>query len=277
MSDPARAMCSSAGQMVWSKDKDGISHYGICYAPSAIGAQIGPTSIGEKCVENSYFVLETNQYCCKNPRIYIKGQRFSAHHPVCGDTMAEFDSETQKIRVTNTASTSGTAAQVNAVTGAGLGNLDFSPLTLLTKKNEWKEVGKVTCVGQAGMLVKMIGTDRAEMCAPGTPPIRGPGYQSWMCDGTYIKPHRYHCCKLQDGTVHCVPKFSDQTARAACMCTGALAPDEAPDLHAASSAAGEATVAHASLDLVAATFAALAPPRAAARRRCSRRQGRSFL
>jgi len=219
-------MCGAEGQMIWTKDKDGVSHHSVCYAPSMIGEQWGPAGSSKRCDDGTYFMLQLPRYCCKHPRLHAHGHRYEAANPVCGDLAAEFDPETQKVRVIGGPESTGTPQDFEAVANAGLGKFSLSPLAFHARStgSRWMDSSKTTCTGAEGVLVKWRGdSQRAELCNPGSPPVRGNGYSSWACEGSYTEERRFHCCRI-DGQMDCVPDFSDETARSGCDCDGVGGP-----------------------------------------------------
>merc|ERR1740123_3019224 len=86
---------------------------------------------------------------------------------------------------------------------------------------QWQPSRNARCHGQKGTLVKWTHSKpagRAEMCKSGTPPVQGPGYDSWECDGVSTVEHRLHCCTVL-GKLHCAKSLADGTAATACACS----------------------------------------------------------
>eukprot|EP00933_Yihiella_yeosuensis_P051335 TRINITY_DN49254_c0_g1_i1.p1 TRINITY_DN49254_c0_g1~~TRINITY_DN49254_c0_g1_i1.p1 ORF type:complete len:288 (-),score=44.86 TRINITY_DN49254_c0_g1_i1:330-1193(-) len=228
------ATCSAAGEMMWHKTADGSDSYSLCYAPALREGSLGPSGTRGtfQCDRNSYFMVEAPRFCCQKPRIDIDGKTIKAQAEVCGDTQAEFNPETQEYRLVRGPSGAGTPEQMEEFFNAGFGDENPSPVGLNALNGHtpdpWATVNSQTCKGSKGTLVKFLGKNgRAEMCPTGTKPINGgPGYMSFVCDGSYTKEVRLHCCKV-DGHVRCVKDLRDASVTSSnCNCSQSIFSDQ---------------------------------------------------
>lgn len=270
--DMTGQMCDADGEMIWGKSPEGEDQYSLCYAPSTREGQLGPSGGHLQCDTGSYFMVEVPRFCCKNPRMEVAGERVEAKGPICGDLLAQFEPESQEIKFVRGPATTATAGQLEKLVDSGFGNKTPSRIAFeaMKQSGDWRPIINSRCNGVWGTLVKWTHSDppdRAEMCNTGTPPVRGPGYSSWACDGSYTVEAQLHCCSVK-GRMHCVKGFVDNTAKKTeqCNCLGIGGPKEEAPM---------AGVKKAAWSLAAA--APGAPPRGRRRHGASGRAGRRFL
>lgn len=217
--------CPADGEMLWGKSTDDVDHYSLCYAPTMKAGNPGPSGGMLQCDENSYFMVEAPQFCCKNPRIEMGGKRIETKAEVCGDLLAEFNQGSQKLRLKRGPTSTGSSDQMAELDANSLGDDMPSPIAYWQAQqgNDWRPLNGARCRGRSGTMIAWTQSNppgRAEMCPTGTPPVRGQGYASWACDGSYTKEKVYHCCKVK-GRLHCVRNFSEQPEGVgACHCLG---------------------------------------------------------
>lgn len=173
-----------------------------------------------QCDKDSFVIVETPSFCCKNPRIQIGGEIKKAKAPrVCGDLKAEFDQGNQKIRYVRGPATTAGPQQLDNLLSAGLGKMVPSPIAMqaLRDSKEWSLIAGTKCKGRDGTLLEWTGTGRVELCPTGTTPVGGEGYSSWQCDEGYKEEVRLFCCSVK-GRVKCVRKLNDKSAELGCRC-----------------------------------------------------------
>lgn len=214
--------CLATGEMLWEKSADNHNHYELCYAPTPIRGDDRPTGGTISCDEGSYFLVESPKFCCEKPRIELKtaGKTAQASGEVCCDTLAEFDEQSQKIKVVRGPTSTGTPEQMAALNVSG--HVVPSPIAFdaMKDKDLWKPVLNVKCKGADGMAIRWPNSNppRAELCPPGTTPVGGAGYASWACDSLVTKENMLHCCRVK-GHLVCVNRFTDQTNKSQCDCS----------------------------------------------------------
>mmetsp|Transcript_45020 Transcript_45020/g.90884 ORF Transcript_45020/g.90884 Transcript_45020/m.90884 type:complete len:294 (+) Transcript_45020:142-1023(+) len=231
--------CSPEGEMLWEKTSDGRDIYSLCYAPSLREGSLGPTGGHQQCDAGSYFTVEAPRFCCRRPRIDIAGHQEQAKGQVCGDLMAEFEQEGQRLRVVRGPTSSASQQQLAELSTSGLGSAAPSPLAFHAMKDvgKWRQVGHRRCGGRSGTLIAWRHSDppgRAELCPTGTAPVHGYGFASWACDGVYTQERYIHCCKVK-GHLHCVNNLGEHRAWSQCNCKGPRGGQETGDAPVASS------------------------------------------
>eukprot|EP00928_Gymnodinium_smaydae_P090127 TRINITY_DN73975_c0_g1_i1.p1 TRINITY_DN73975_c0_g1~~TRINITY_DN73975_c0_g1_i1.p1 ORF type:complete len:325 (+),score=49.03 TRINITY_DN73975_c0_g1_i1:125-1099(+) len=237
--------CSSAGEMIWTRDNAGLDKFTLCYAPAKAEFPPGPSTGHIECDPGSKFTVDAPQICCANPRMqndFTEGKKVKASGEVCGDMMMDFDPVSQKARFVRGPSLSGTNEQLSDLLKSGLGGDTPSPVAIKAYQDgkEWNMLDKMICNGRRGTIVKFVGEERAEFCPTGTFPVRGDEYASWMCDASYTKEKAYHCCSVL-GKTRCVNKLVDKSAADSCRCqafgNSRLMPDSIDKLPVESSCA----------------------------------------
>lgn len=226
--------CSASGDMIWSKDELGDDKFAMCYAPSLVEESPGPTSGHFECDKGTKFTADVPKFCCHNPRMQnaMTGMnRVTADNEVCGDMLAEFDNENQRIRFTGGPSGSFTYADLAKLQDAGYGEIAPSPLALKAMHDgwNWKNASRSVCLGKSGTMIR-DGKDY-EFCPTGTQPMKGPEYASWLCDGLYTHQSKLHCCSLK-GQTRCVKNFVDRSGVDECHVNAFGDKAEVPDSEA---------------------------------------------
>lgn len=208
--------------MVWEKAPDGSDVYSLCYAPSLRAGSFGVSSGRMQCDAGSYFMVEAPKFCCRHARIEVAGKRTDARGEVCGDVLAEFDHEHQKIRYVRGPTTTGSSEQLTELGSNGLGDGIPSHIAFqaLKEGSSWADVASTKCQGRSGTLISWLHSvppNRAELCPTGTTPVQGAGYWSWACDGMYTTESLLHCCKVK-GKLRCVHRLSENERFSQCNC-----------------------------------------------------------
>lgn len=224
-------ICDPEGEMFWSQsgDQGSQEHHHLCYGPSLRQGRLGPSLGRDQCDVGSYFMVEAPRFCARNARIDVRGTQVKAKGQVCGDLLAEFEPESQRLRLVRGPAVTGSAAQLDQLRASRWRVGAPSPLALEAMKEagDWKPALNAKCRGFLGTLLKWTHSKpagRAELCKPGTPPVQGPGYASWETDGFSTEEHRLHCCTVQ-GQLRCVKRLSAARPTELCKCPGIGGPD----------------------------------------------------
>lgn len=218
--DAAEWTCDPEGEMLWDKNLDGSDSFSMCYAPSLVGGNLGPTGGRLQCDRNSFFFVEAPKFCCKNPRLDLNGKTVKGKGKVCGDVLATFDSDAQLLKFERGPAKSATQEQLDELWGNGGGDSVPSTIGLNAVKDgeDWQNVLKVKCKGDRGTLIKWKRGNKAEFCPTGTTPILGHGYMSFSCDGFATDEAKMYCCKV-NGELHCARSLYDANPlKTSCEC-----------------------------------------------------------
>lgn len=212
----AMDVCRSTGEMLWNKFPSAngdIDRYTMCYAPGSRSDELGVGHV--TCDDDTYFAIRHPKFCCRNPRLDLKGRTFKAADDLCADVKAEYDDKEMRFRYIQGSEGSAPNKKIKDVRIKRM--LRAADRQREPGFKDWRQVApNQFCAGNDGTLITFP-DGRAELCPTGSNPVRGPHHRGWACDGSYEIQSTDHCC-MANGRVRCANDLVDSSGAALCNC-----------------------------------------------------------